>query len=368
MLNRANIPPGPAGVKSGRPRPGARGLLRQAGRLYWLRAADGAAVSAADRQPESLAASLLLGLAGLPAGLALARGGRLLRAAVLGLLVVGIADVQTEWFHTYNLRMALTFLCAGGVGWLAGRHLVTFLAPMALAVLLGTLVAPGQQPVTRAHAAAGEPDPNLPLVVHQWMGLTDNERMRARMLAELGYVALAADIYGQGVRPADTAGAAAEAGKYYQDRALFRGRLNAGLETLRRQPGVDAGKLAAVGYCFGGGGVLELARSGADLAGVVSFHGSLDTPLPAEQGAIKAAILVCHGAVDPYVKPEAVTGFVAEMEAVGADYQLIMYAGAVHAFTQVGAGDDPARGAAYDAAADRRSWRHMRDFLEEIFP
>ena len=100
---------------------------------------------------------------------------------------------------------------------------------------------------------------------------------------------------------------------------------------------------------------------------MVSFHGSLDTPLPAAPGAVKAKVLVCHGAVDPYVKPEAVDGFVAEMEAAGVDYQLIMYAHAVHAFTQKAAGDDPSRGAAYNAAADARSWQHMQDFFAEIF-
>ena len=213
-------------------------------------------------------------------------------------------------------------------------------------------------------AVAG-PRPGV-LVVHQWMGLTDNERMRARMLAELGYVALACDVYGQGVRPVDTKGASAEAGKYYGDRALFRARLAAGLARLQAEKLVDKTRIAAVGYCFGGGGVLELARSGAQLAGVVSFHGSLDSPLPAQAGAVKAKVLVCHGAVDPYVKPEAVDGFIAEMEAAGVDYQLVMYAHAVHAFTQRAAGDDPAKGAAYDAAADARSWRHMQDFFAEI--
>jgi len=205
------------------------------------------------------------------------------------------------------------------------------------------------------------------LVVHQWMGLSDNERIRTDMLAELGYLALAVDVYGRGVRPRNVGEAQVEAGRYYGDAALFRGRLLAGYEALRSQPLADASRLAAIGYCFGGGGVLELARSGADLSGAVSFHGSLDTALPAKPGGVKAKLLVCHGAVDPYVKPESVLGFVEEMEAAGADYQLIMYSGAVHAFTQKSAGDDPSRGAAYDATADRRSWRAMRDFFQEIF-
>jgi dienelactone hydrolase len=205
------------------------------------------------------------------------------------------------------------------------------------------------------------------LVVHQWMGVSDNERTRADMLAELGYIALATDVYGQGVHPQNREEASQEAGKYYGDRELFRARLAAGLAELKRNPMVDGSRVAAIGYCFGGGGVLELARTGAKLAGVVSFHGSLDTPLPAAKGDIQAKILVCHGAIDPYVKPEAVHEFLEEMEAAGVDYQLIMYAAAVHAFTQTGAGDDPSRGAAYNEAADRRSWQAMQDFFGEIF-
>jgi dienelactone hydrolase len=205
------------------------------------------------------------------------------------------------------------------------------------------------------------------LIVHQWMGLTDNERMRADMLAGLGYVALATDVYGQGIRPQSVAEASEQAGKFYGDRYLYRARLQAGLAELKRQEGVDQDRLAAIGYCFGGAGALELARSGAGLVGAVSFHGNLDTPLPAAAGDIKGKVLVCHGAVDPYVKPEAVHGFLEEMEGAGVDYQLIMYGGAVHAFTQKGAGNDPSKGAAYDEAADRRSWIAMKDFFAEIF-
>ncbi len=205
------------------------------------------------------------------------------------------------------------------------------------------------------------------LVVHQWMGLTDNERMRARMLARMGYVALAADVYGAGVRPANTEEAQQQAGKFYGDRELFRDRIAVGLRELKNHRLVDPGRVAAIGYCFGGGGVLELARSGAELNGVVSFHGSLNTPDPTDAQAIRTHILVCHGAVDPHVSFDEVRGFVDEMEAADVDYQLIMYAGAVHAFTQREAGDDPSRGAAYDAAADRRSWQHMQLFFDEIF-
>ncbi len=204
------------------------------------------------------------------------------------------------------------------------------------------------------------------LIVHQWMGPTENERMRARQLAGLGYVALATDVYGRDVRPADAKEAGEQAGKFRSDRALFRERLSAGLTELKAHPLVDPRQVVAIGYCFGGGGVLELARSGAELAGVVSFHGNLDTPDPADAEAIKAKIMVCHGAADPHVSRESLLGFIDEMEAAAVDYQLIMYAGAVHAFTQREAGDDPSRGAAYHAAADRRSWNHMRLFFDEI--
>lgn len=205
------------------------------------------------------------------------------------------------------------------------------------------------------------------LVVHQWMGLTDYEKMRADMLAEMGYVAFALDVYGKGIRPTNTIEAGEQAGKFYGDRALFRTRLAAGLEQLTKREMVDRARVAAIGYCFGGGGVLELARSGAEIAGVVSFHGSLSTPTPEDANNIKARVLVCHGALDPHVNREAVNGFFDEMNAAGVNYQFIAYSGAVHAFTQKAAGDDPSKGAAYNADADRHSWQHMKDFFAEIF-
>lgn len=204
------------------------------------------------------------------------------------------------------------------------------------------------------------------LVVHQWLGITDHERERARMLAELGYVAFAADIYGRGVRVANPQEAQAQASKYREDPALFRARVAAGLAELKRNELVDGARCAAIGYCFGGGAVLELARSGADVAGVVSFHGSLDTKAPAQPGGVKAMVLVCHGAADPHVKPESVDRFREEMEKARVDYQFIAYSGAVHGFTQKSAGDDPSTGVAYNALADRRSWQHMQDFFAEV--
>ncbi len=204
------------------------------------------------------------------------------------------------------------------------------------------------------------------LVVPAWNGIDDYARKRAEMLAELGYVALVADVYGKGVRPQSMESAAAEAGKYRADRPLFRARVRAGFDALCRLRGIDAARLAAIGYCFGGQGALELARSGADLAGVVSFHGALDTPTPEDARRIKAAVLALHGADDPFVPAEVVQAFEAEMRAGGVDWQLVAYGGAVHSFTDWEAGDDSSRGFAYDARADRRSWALMRSFLDEV--
>lgn len=206
------------------------------------------------------------------------------------------------------------------------------------------------------------------LIIHQWTGLTDYEKMRARMLAEMGYNVFAADIYGKGIRPKPPA-AGQEAGKYKGNRDLYRARLMAGLEVLLGDARTDGKRVAAIGYCFGGTGVLELARSGAEVAGVVSFHGGLGAGegKEASKGKVPARILVLHGADDPYVPLEEVNAFWKEMQEAGADWQMVTYPGAVHAFTQKMAGDDPSRGAAYDARADERSWRDMQAFFNAIF-
>jgi dienelactone hydrolase len=205
------------------------------------------------------------------------------------------------------------------------------------------------------------------LVVHQWMGLTDYEKKRAEMLAQLGYVAFCADIYGKGVRPQNPQEAGAQAGKYKNNRPLLRARVNAGLDALRQQPLADPKRIAAIGYCFGGTTVIELARSGADVAGVVSFHGGLDSPTPADGKNIKGKVLACHGADDPYEKPADLAAFESELRDAKVDWQLIQYGGAVHSFTQPMAGNDNSKGAAYNEKADKRSWEAMKQFLAEIF-
>ena len=203
------------------------------------------------------------------------------------------------------------------------------------------------------------------LIVHDWMGVSDYQKMRAEQLAALGYVALAADVYGKGVRPANRDEASAQAGKFYKDRALLRARVRAGLDYLAGQPQADATRLAAIGYCFGGAGALELARSGAPLRAAVTFHGSLSAADTSDAKNIKAKVLVLHGADDPFVKQDEVQAFMNEMRSGHVDWQLVQYSGAVHSFTDKRAGDDNSKGAAYNEAADRRSWRAMRDFLEE---
>lgn len=213
--------------------------------------------------------------------------------------------------------------------------------------------------------AVSGPRPGV-LVVHQWLGITDYERRRATMLAQLGYVAFCADIYGRDSRPKTVAEAGAEAGKYKSDRALLRARVNAGLEQLKKSELADPKRLAAIGYCFGGTTVIELARSGAELNGVVSFHGGLDSPAPADGRNIKCPVLVCHGADDPFEKPKDLAAFENEMRDAKVDWRLIKYGGAVHSFTQPNPGfDNP--GARYNEKADRRSWEDMKLFFAEIF-
>jgi dienelactone hydrolase len=205
------------------------------------------------------------------------------------------------------------------------------------------------------------------LVVHQWTGITDYEMMRAGMLAELGYVAFVADIYGKGVSPVPRSEAGQWAGKFRSDRPLFRARVGRALDVMKENKLVDSERTAAIGYCFGGGAVLELARSGAEVSGVVSFHGGLNTPTPEDAKNIKGKVLVLHGADDPVDPLTDVVALVEEMRAGGVDYHIVLYGDAVHSFTQPSAGSDKSRGSAYDEKADKRSWEHMKQFFEELF-
>lgn len=204
------------------------------------------------------------------------------------------------------------------------------------------------------------------LIVHQWTGISDHEKEAARKLAALGYNVLVADIYGKGIRPQPPA-AGKEAGKYKGNRVLLRARANAALEVLASDARTDTSKLAATGYCFGGTTVIELARSGAKVKGVVSFHGGLDSTTPADGRNIQAKVLALHGADDPFVAAKDIAAFEAEMKASGVDYKLINYPGAVHSFTHKAAGNDNSKGAAYNADADRDSWLQTEQFLKRLF-
>ena len=204
------------------------------------------------------------------------------------------------------------------------------------------------------------------LVAHEWNGLQDYVKKRCEMLAELGYVAFAVDIFGKGVRAKSFPECEQISAPYYKDRAKTRGRARAGFDILKAHPDVDPQKIAAIGYCFGGIVVLELARSGAPVAGVVSFHGQLSTPNPADAKNIKGKVLVLHGAIDPVVPPAEVAAFEKEMEDAKVDWQLTSYGGAVHTFTNWNL---PTTGmpAAYNEKADKRSWLAMNNFFAELF-
>ena len=205
------------------------------------------------------------------------------------------------------------------------------------------------------------------LVVHEWKGVGPYVKQRAEQLAKLGYIAFAADIYGKGVRPQTNDDASKVASIYKSDRKLMRARAAAGLDVLKNHKLTDTKQIAAIGYCFGGTTVLELARSGADIAGVVSFHGGLDTPTPEDAKQIRGKVLALHGGDDPFVTAEHVAAFQDEMRRGGVDWQMVSYGGAVHSFTVPEAGDDPSKGAAYNEQADKRSWEAMKTFFAEIF-
>lgn len=205
------------------------------------------------------------------------------------------------------------------------------------------------------------------LVVHDWNGLNDYAKRRAEQLAELGYAAFAVDMYGKGNRAQNSQEAGRLAGAVRADRPMMRARINAALETLKKQDMVDPNRMAGMGYCFGGGVALELARSGAPVLGVISFHGNLDTPDPKDAANIKGKVLVLHGADDPNVPPAQVKAFEEEMRQAKVDWQMVHYGNAVHSFTNPSAGNDNSKGSAYNAKADARSWVAMKDFFAEIF-
>jgi len=208
------------------------------------------------------------------------------------------------------------------------------------------------------------------LVVHEWWGLNDYARMRARMLAELGYTALAVDMYGGdkvAAHPEDAAKFSSEVMKNFD---VAKARFLAAMDVLKKEPTVDPTKIAAIGYCFGGGIVLNMARQGADLKGVASFHGNLAAVKPAQPGSIKAKILVLNGQADTFTTPQQIADFKKEMDAAGADYRFISYPGATHSFTNPDA-DKYAKEfkmpIAYNADADKKSWEELQKFFKVIF-
>lgn len=208
------------------------------------------------------------------------------------------------------------------------------------------------------------------LVVHEWWGHNEYARKRARMLAKLGYVALAVDMYGDGKTAQHPDDASKFAAEVMKNKAVGEARFNAALDFIKQQPSVDPVQIAAIGYCFGGGVVLHMARQGADLKGVVSFHGSLATDTPAKAGAVKGRVLVFNGDADKMIPPEQVAAFRDEMTKAGASFRIVGYPGVMHSFTNPDADKFAAKfklPMAYNKKADRDSWAQTEKFFKEIF-
>ena len=208
------------------------------------------------------------------------------------------------------------------------------------------------------------------VVVHEWWGHNDYSKKRARMLASLGYRALALDMYGNGKTASHPKDAGKFSGSVKKNMAVAEKRFMAAYKLLQQQSNVDKNKIAAIGYCFGGGIVLEMARRGVDLDGVVSFHGSLGTKSEAKKGNVKAKVLVLNGEADPFVKKSSIANFKNEMKAADVDYKFINYPNAKHAFTNPAAdkfGNKFKIPLAYNASADKKSWKEMQMFFSEIF-
>lgn len=207
------------------------------------------------------------------------------------------------------------------------------------------------------------------LVIHEWWGLNDYAKGRAKQLAELGYIAMAVDMYGDNKMGPDPKTAGQLAGPFYQDPQMAKKRFDAAMAKLKENPATDPDKVAVIGYCFGGAMALTMAKLGDDLKGAVCFHGDLNV-VPADKNLLKAEVLVCHGAADSFIPQTEIDKFKKQMDSIGAKYTFKAYEGATHAFTNPDAtkmGQQFGLPISYNAAADTASWKEMKDFFGRIF-
>jgi dienelactone hydrolase len=210
-----------------------------------------------------------------------------------------------------------------------------------------------------------EPKPAI-MVVHDWMGIGGYTQGKAEALAKQGYVTMAVDVYGKGVKPKNTDEASALAGKFKDNRTLLREHMKAAYDKLVSMKNVNPKKVVVMGYCFGGTAALELARAGTPLAGTATFHGGLSNPKPQDASQIQGKVLVMHGADDPFVNKKEVEAFKDEMGKAKVKLEFVSYPKSVHSFTNPEAGNDNSKGAAYNAEADKRSWAKFQKFIKSV--